>query len=101
MNIWWPAIFIQGQNITFENNIVRFCDFGGVGCHGENNIIRNNTIKWCGNNGIGSMGSGHLIENNIIRYNNYRKFNHEWNAGGIKATACKDTIFRNNYVFAS
>ncbi len=94
----WPALFIQGENLVFRKNTVKFCDFGGVGCIGKNNRITDNIIEWCGNNGMQIIGEGHVAERNILRYNNYRKFFHDWHAGGLKATSCKDVIFRNNYV---
>jgi parallel beta-helix repeat protein len=74
-------------------------DFGGFEVQGRNIIVRNNLVEWCGAlAGSGTNCTNIVVENNVFRYNNYRRFNPGWHSGGVKFTATRDSVFRNNLV---
>jgi parallel beta-helix repeat protein len=92
----WPAVNISGDNCIAENNRISWCDFTGLGGAGNDLIIRNNISNYNGNSGMGFSGRGILMDGNITNFNNYRKFNPEWHAGGVKNGNFVNSIIRNH-----
>lgn len=92
----WPAVAINGDGSVVENNHISWTDFAGLGGNGNNLVIRNNTANHNGNSGMGFSGSGILMSGNTTNYNNYRKFDMNWHAGGVKNTIFIKSTIRNH-----
>ena len=103
---------VFGQNWVISNCSFMYGDFAGLCITGVNHKIINNIANYNGNVGITINGSdaAHnwdrypnrppqniLLDGNETNYNNYRKFDPSWPAGGIKAaTSCNGvTISRH------
>jgi len=81
----WPAIILHGDHIIFQDNEVTWCDFIGMGFNGRYVEIIHNKFNWCGNSGIGGNSLGHCrLIGNETNYNNWRRWDTGWHAGGIK-----------------
>lgn len=98
----WPAVAINGDSCIIENNQISWTDFAGLGGNGNNLVISNNTANHNGNSGMGFSGSGILMDGNTTNYNNYRRFDMDWHAGGVKNTnfiksTIKNHVAQNNY----
>lgn len=92
----WPAVAINGDNCVIENNNFSWCDFTGLGGNGNNHIIKNNTANYNGNSGMSFSGSGISMVGNVTNYNNYRNFDPEWHAGGVKNVKLVNSSIRNH-----
>lgn len=92
----WPAVAINGDNCVVENNDISWCDFAGLGGNGNNHVISNNTINHNGNSGMSFSGSGILMVGNTTNFNNYRKFDMDWHAGGVKNTKFVKSTIKNH-----
>lgn len=84
------AAIEMGDNCLVEACDIQWCDFGGIapGWRRAGTRIERCTIANNGN--IGINGSGHsdfAVRDCVITGNNYRRFNTEWQAGGVKFTA--------------
>ena len=95
---------VFGKNWVISNCSFMYGDFAGLSISGENHKIINSIANYNGNVGIAINGSdaAHnwnsypnrslqniLLDSNQTNYNNYRKFETSWQAGGIKAaTSC-------------
>ena len=83
------AVEAAATGSVIENCDVQYCDFTGIslgylvtGAKVLNCIASNN-----GNSGIQGPGSyGYLVSGCVMANNNYRNFNQQWNAGGLKTT---------------
>jgi len=75
---------IGGSHCVVENNEVTWCDFAGLGGHGDTELVRGNIADHNGDCGMTFSGRNVTMENNRTNYNNYRGFNVDWHAGGVK-----------------
>ncbi len=91
----WPAMSIQGHSV-FEDNIVSWCDYGGLSFSGEKCIIRRNTIAFCGAGAFGGRGDEHLIEDNRVLYNNLDRHDTFNDSGGGKSVFLRRCVFRRH-----
>jgi len=80
----WPAVNIGGTHCLVENNEITWCDFTGLGGTGKSEVVRNNICDHNGNTGMTFSGDDITMEKNRTNYNNYRGFNVDWEAGGVK-----------------
>lgn len=85
-----------GQGNIVEDCDIRWCDFGGVSLSWN---LADSKVIGCfvsDNGALGVMAPGSpafLIQNCTVLMNNYRNFQQDWHAGGIKATSnCYGTI---------
>jgi Right handed beta helix region len=81
-----------------ENCEIRLNSSGGIGV-GDRAQIRSNNIHHNGQIGVTGVGKNILIENNRIWANNIRRFDTDWEAGGVKLAVSEDVIFRANSVY--
>ncbi|MEQ8171723.1 MAG: right-handed parallel beta-helix repeat-containing protein, partial [Candidatus Eremiobacterota bacterium] len=65
---------------------------------GSKNVFYKNIFNYCGNSGMGISGSGHRLIDNETSYNNYRKFNTSWHAGGIKLVTWPRDILMSSHI---
>lgn len=95
----WPAVAINGDGCIVENNSISWCDFTGLGGNCNGAIIRNNRCDYNGDSGIGFSGNNIVLEGNETNYNNYRNFNYDWHAGGMKNTQLSNSkVYRHTAV---
>lgn len=95
----WPAVAINGNGCVIENNNISWCDFTGLGGNCNGAIIRSNRCNYNGDSGIVFSGSNIVLEGNETNYNNYRNFNYDWHAGGMKNTQLSNSkVFRHTAV---
>jgi parallel beta-helix repeat protein len=87
------AVSIDGYGHLIENNCVLWCSFGGLGGAPEGNaVIRNNICNYNGCYGMDFHGKNWQMIDNETSYNNYRHFNTDWHAGGVKNISPKDVL---------
>jgi len=95
----WPMFVVNGDHNIVENNKINYADSGGMGGRCDDCLLRNNSLSSNGNSGAGFFGTNTLIENNTIWHNNWRRYNPNWHAGGIKIIPDgRFTTIRNNSV---
>lgn len=87
-----------GKAWTIENNVFQYN--GAIGAVVRaNGVIRDNVLSHNGQAGYGAgNGSGIVIERNEIAWNNWKRVNPYFSAGGGKASFTTGLIFRGNYV---
>ncbi len=86
-----------GRGWIVENNTIRLNH--GIGLRvDEGAKVGHNQIHHNGQLGINAQGTGVLIEHNEIAYNNTRRFDYWWEAGGAKFVRTKDLTVRHNHV---
>ncbi len=81
----WGAFMLgKVSHCIVENVQVKWCDSIGFHVLGDNLTIRNSKFNHNGNSGVSAKGWGHRWIDNETSYNNWRKFNYHWHAGGMK-----------------
>lgn len=80
----WPSLNIGGSYCIVENVDLEWVDYIGIGVGGNCNTIINSKFNWCGNSGMGGDGWGHRVIKCQFNYNNWRKWDTGWHAGGVK-----------------
>ncbi|MEF8733549.1 MAG: right-handed parallel beta-helix repeat-containing protein [Candidatus Accumulibacter meliphilus] len=78
------AVTIVGRGNTLDGLLVEDMDGVGIELSGDENTIRNCRVTRSGYLGIKARGRNVVIKNNEISYNNTRRFNKWWEAGGMK-----------------
>lgn len=78
------AITIVGRGNMLDSIVVEDMDGVGIEVSGDANVVRNCRVTRSGYLGIKARGQHVLIENNEVSYNNTRRFNKWWEAGGMK-----------------
>lgn len=78
------AVTLVGRGNTLDGLVVEDTDGVGIEISGDGNIVRNCRVTRAGYLGIKARGRNVLIENNEVSYNNTRRFNKWWEAGGMK-----------------
>jgi parallel beta-helix repeat protein len=78
------AVTLVGPGNTLDGLVLEDMDGVGIEVSGDNNIIRNCRVTRSGYLGIKARGRNVLIEDNVVSYNNTRRFNKWWEAGGMK-----------------
>lgn len=82
--------------------VIEECDIhdnaGGGIRTGHRMVIRNNRIHRNGQIGIVGKGDGMVVVGNEIAYNNTRRIDPGWEAGGTKFVRTRDLVVRGNYV---
>ena len=73
-----------GAHNTLENIEVAYADFCGIGVGGSFNTVIDCKSNYNGNTGISTYGRGHRVLNCEVRFNNRRRWNAGWHAGGMK-----------------
>jgi len=86
-----------GRGWIVEGNTIRQNHGTGLRVD-EGAEVRHNQIHHNGQLGINAQGTGGLIEHNEIAYNNTRRFDYWWEAGGAKFVRTKDLTVRHNHV---
>lgn len=93
------AIWSQGSGWLIQDNEIRNNRGGGIDAGGTNTRVVHNNVHHNGVFGIaGGDGSNLLIENNDIHWNNTRKVDGSFEAGGGKVTVVNGVTWRNNRV---
>jgi hypothetical protein len=95
------AALEMGDFCVIENCDIQWCDFAGIspGYKKQGTKIINCVVSNNGNTGIGPCAhENYLIADCKIEYNNYRRFNQHWHAGGIKISSKTSGIIRNCYI---
>lgn len=78
------AVTLIGQRNTLDKLIVEDMDGAGIEVSGDLNTVRNSVITRSGYLGVKARGKQVTIDNNDVTYNNTRRFNKWWEAGGMK-----------------
>jgi hypothetical protein len=78
------AISIQGEDLAFERVHVARADGAGFDLTGDRIRIVRSSANYCGQTGMKVRGRGNRLEDNETSYNNTRRFNKWWEAGGAK-----------------
>jgi len=86
----WNSISDIGYAVNLNPNDalidcdVEWCDFGGVG-FGQNDVVSGCIMSNNGDTGACASGqNGFIVSNCVMKNNNWRNFNPDWHAGGIK-----------------
>jgi len=120
----WPAFRSEAANVVIRNFIIEKyaspAQSPAVGGSGTRNwIVQNNIIRLNGGHGVtagtgmqvlgnqivhngqlGLLGRGDdiRVEDNEIAYNNFKRYQSKWEAGGAKFVITNRLVVRNNYV---
>lgn len=86
-----------GKGWVIEQNNIQLNHGTGIRAD-EEALVRKNYIHHNGQLGINAQGRSAIIEENEIAYNNTRRFDYYWEAGGTKFVRTVDMIVRQNYV---
>lgn len=95
------AVTLVGRGNTLEGLVVEDMDGVGIEVSGDDNVVRNCLVTRSGYLGIKARGRNVLIESNEVSYNNTRRFNKWWEAGGLKFIylgGMQASRVRNNHV---
>ena len=92
----WPAVNISGSKCIIKNLNVSWCDFTGLGGTGDSIKVSNCTSNYNGDSGMTFGGHNIFIENCITNYNNYRNFNINYHAGGMKNLHLEYSIIKKH-----
>ena len=79
----------MSSHSTLENVDVQYMDFAGIGLgyQRENTRIVNSIVNNNGSTGVHAAATRNFLVRNVtMMYNNYRNFDVNWHAGGLKAT---------------
>ena len=78
------AVTLIGSGNTLDGLVIEDADGVGIEVSGDENVVRNCRVTRSGFLGIKARGRNVFIENNEISFNNTRRFNKWWEAGGMK-----------------
>lgn len=96
------AVTLVGAGNTLEHLIIEDMDGVGIEVSGDDNLVRNCKVTRSGYLGIKARGRNVLIESNEVSFNNNRRFNKWWEAGGMKFVGeggLRASRVRNNKVY--
>ena len=97
-NYPWFGAVILGDHSLMRNCDIQWCDFIGVFMSNNSSVIDCN-ISNNGDTGIGgNIATNLLVRGCTITNNNYRLFNPNWHAGGIKLGPDVSATVENNIV---
>lgn len=95
----YGAVKLFADDVTLEQVLVRDTATRGIGVAGRGVTVRSSTVERSGQLGIGAHQSdGLTVADSVISDSNVEHFNPSPVAGGIKVTASRQTIFRNNAI---
>jgi parallel beta-helix repeat protein len=83
---------------TLANSVVEWMDLAGVGLAERARIVRTE-VRNMGQMGLASGAADFVIEQCSIHGNNYRRFNHFWEAGGFKIWGGTGGLIQGNHIF--
>jgi parallel beta-helix repeat protein len=92
---------VRGQSdsskLLFEHNVFVWNASAGLSMLGGDGVVRGNIFAYNGQLGFhGYKTHGLLLEQNSLLANNQEHFSMNWEAGGVKITAARDMIWRDN-----
>ncbi len=84
------------NRLTFENNTFAWSAAAGLTIQADS-VVRGNSFVYNGQLGLGGYRAfGLVMEHNYFAYNNQKRFNASWEAGGVKIAAGRDMVWRDN-----
>jgi hypothetical protein len=93
------ALEADSPGVTFERNTAALNAGAGFSVSGADNVVRDNISLRNGQLGLhGARADRLVLEGNRLAFNNQKRFNMRWEAGGAKVSNSKDTVWRNNVV---
>ncbi len=89
----WPAFTVDGACNIVERVESSSTDFIGMGFSGSSHTFVDCKFNANGNSGVAGRGWGHRLVRCETSWNNYRRWNPGWHAGGVKIIPyCHDTV---------
>jgi len=93
------ALETDSAGVTFERNTAAHNAGAGFSVSGADNVVRDNISLRNGQLGLhGARADRLVLEGNRLAFNNQKRFNMRWEAGGAKVSNSNDMVWRNNVV---